>query len=155
MRACIASLALLTSLATACTHAGPADPAPFLHALAMPGCTQEDIPAVEILLTKSPWNGEPPVPTPHVRIEVAGVAAGARAEIPLSGIRRDPSQRVLARAGFHADDKSETWLSGTLQVYREGRTLPVQGSYTFCGEDRKCFQGSFNAPWRQRAARCG
>lgn len=120
----------------------------------MPGCTREDIPALEIVLTATQWNGEAPIPDPHVRMELAGAPTNARTEVRLSAPRRDPAQRVLARAEI-VEGNRRAWLSGSLQVERGGPQGPIRGNYRFCEPDARCIEGSFNASWKPRPMRCG
>lgn len=134
--------------------AGTASPA-FAHSIAGNGCTQEDIPGLEIFLTSAEWRGEPPAPAPYIRIEVARPRAGAPIDIELSPLKRDPKQRTLARAALHRDKAPTVWLSGSLHLQQDPATRSVEGSYSFCTEDRTCFSGTIAAPWRPGAARCG
>jgi len=127
----------------------------FTQAVARWGCTQEDIPAMEILLTTEKWKEGEVLPTPYIRIEAAGIAKGKRIGVRLSPLRRDPAQRELARAELHFDGKSVTWLSGSLHVFQNGDAEMVRGDYRFCADDAKCFDGTFTAPWHRGPARCG
>lgn len=134
---------------------GCATSAVFPHSIAGYGCTQEDIPGIEIFLTGAEWRGQPPAPVPYIRIEVARPPAGAPIDIELSPLKRDPAKRTLARAALHTDKGPTTWLSGSLHLQQDPATRSVEGSYSFCAEDRTCFSGTFDAPWRAGAARCG
>lgn len=129
---------------------------PFAHAIAGNGCTQEDIPGLEIFLTANDWKGEKPATAPYIRIEMTRLRTELAVDVELSPLKRDPAQRTLARAALHAADKtSPTWLSGSMHVQQDVTTRFVRGSYSFCAEDRRCFSGSFIAPWRPGSARCG
>lgn len=140
-------------LISAC--AGAAEPA-FEHSIARSGCTQEDISGVEIILSAEPWrDGSAAAASSYIRIEVARPRLGQQIDAQLSPLKRDPAARVLARAALHAGKAPPTWLSGSLSFRQDADTRAVAGSYAFCADDRSCFSGSFAAPWRAGAARCG
>ncbi len=145
---------LLAAAAVLADAERPAVPAlPF--AVASAGCTQEDIPALEIVLTARSWNGEGSPPRPYVRIEVAGFPAGAEATIALSPLRRDPALRILARAELHGDDAPPIWLAGNLRIEAAGPGKPVKGRLSMCFSDASCATADFDTLWRPGPARCG
>jgi hypothetical protein len=129
--------------------------APFPHALARNGCTQEDIPGLEVFLTTQAWGGDPPAPKPYIRIEVAQLREGTLFDSGLSPLKRDPAQPKLSRAALHADKASPSWLSGSLHLDQDPVTRSVRGSYSFCTVTQDCFSGEIFAPWRPGMARCG
>jgi len=148
---------LLVAAGVAAGHSGAPmwDGPPLSFALAGSGCTQEDIPAVEIFLTTRWWDGKDSPPIPYVRIEAAGLTPGAPGALELSPLRRDPSRRTLARAELHRDGGGPAWLSGSLRLGGVTAGRPVEGTYTFCVEPGRCLEGRFSAPWRPGRARCG
>lgn len=123
-------------------------------AVAQAGCTQEDLPAVEIFLAAAPWEGESPSP-PYVRIEAAGVTPNAPMSLKLSPLRRDPSVRALARAELHEKGEAPVWLTGSLWLNGVSRDRAVEGHYRFCDGRKRCFKGAFKAAWRGGSAGCG
>lgn len=124
-------------------------------AIAGSGCTQEDIPALEIILTVNAWNKADPPPRPYLRIEVAGIVLGAPSTLALSPLRRDPSQRIVARAELYGYEGGGVWLSGTLRLGPVSPGHTVEGAYSFCQDSDRCAEGKFKALWRPGAARCG
>src|ERR1700704_6146843 len=66
----------------------------FLHASAMRGCTQEDAPALEIYLTRSPFAGTGDPSPPYIHIEISASPQETIAPITLTLIqmRRDPTK---------------------------------------------------------------
>jgi hypothetical protein len=130
-------------------------PLTFAHSIAGNGCTQEDIPGVEIFLTADAWSGQAPAPVPYIRIEVARPHAGAPIDIEMSPLKRDLAKATLARAALHRDKSPTVWLTGILHFQQDSASRSVAGSYSFCADDRTCFSGSFAAPWRPGPTRCG
>jgi hypothetical protein len=123
-------------------------------AVAQAGCTQEDLPAVEIFLAAAPWEGESPSP-PYVRIEAAGLTPDAPTSLKLSPLRRDSSVRALARAELHEEREAPVWLTGRLWLNGASRDRAVEGHYRFCDGRKRCFKGAFKAAWRGGGAGCG
>ena len=124
-------------------------------ALARPGCTQEDLAAVEILLTAAPWDAQRPLPMPAIRVEIAGLRSGVPVTLALSPLRREPGQRTFVRAALLEARQRAVWLTGSLSYEQDTRTLAISGRYDFCQQDGDCVQGSFVAPWIPRTAVCG
>ena len=146
----LAACAVVLS-STACAS----EPLPLPFVFARAGCTQEDIPGVEIFLTASAWNGEGSPPPPYVHIEAAGVRGRTYSAIPLTPGRRDPAQPLLARAQFRAGPGPSVRLTGTLGFDQKGPHMPIHGTYHFCVDGGRCFDGSFVADWRPGPAVCG
>jgi hypothetical protein len=120
------------------------------------GCTQEDLPALVVVLTETVWSAEGSPPLPHVRIEISGVAPGSSERVELSPLRRDPTKRTLARALFRDVDGSSTWLSGFVEIHNaDDPGSSVRGTYRFCIPRDSCTTGSLSAPLRRGIARCG
>lgn len=112
MRAAVAWL-VLGSVWSIGYAAGAA--ASFGHALATRGCTQEDFPAIEIVLTRLAWDGAGPIPKPYIRIEASGAPLDARRDMQLTPLRRDPADPLIVRAAVVGDDRL-VWLTGTLRL---------------------------------------
>jgi hypothetical protein len=134
------------------------DSAAFPHALARRGCTQEDAPALEVLLTRTPYDGkdEPPKPYLHIEIEWGDFSrlAGKELElIPLSRHGVDP-KKLIVRAGLVADG-APVWLSGTLCLKRVEIDKQVEGSYRFAAPDKSVWVGKFKSPWVAGRHTCG
>jgi hypothetical protein len=131
---------------------------PWPHGVARPGCTQEDLAAVEVILTQQPWEGTGRPPSPSLRIEVAGTRPGERARIEVATRRPEAGEHVFARAAWVPDDRRvrATWLTGTLQFEQDlPPGLGVTASYRLCADTGECFDGSLSMPWRARRAPCG
>jgi hypothetical protein len=151
-RSTVFAAAIAAWLSVACAKPLPALP----FATASRGCTQEDIPALVVILTEREWSASDSLPVPHIRIEVAGPARGSSGHIELSPLHRDPAQRTLARAEFRDKGGQAIWLSGFVEIRgaAEGDAA-VNGTYRFCTAENSCSTGSFSAPLRSGAARCG
>jgi hypothetical protein len=151
MRAALALLVVGSSLSIG--YASQAAIA-FDHALATRGCTQEDFPAIEIVLTRGAWDGTGAIPVPNIRIEVSGAPLDAQHDLQLTPLRRDPADPLIVRAALRAGDRL-TWLTGTVRLRQQGNGTPVHGEYRFRADDGNVYQGTFDAQWRQRQVRCG
>ena len=136
----------------ACTSVSSAD---FSRAIAANGCTQEDIPGMEIFLSETGTTNQQPDGKPYIRIEVARARAGIPIDVKLSALYPDAAQPTLARATLHEGKGDWKWLSGSLKLSQAIPAGPVMGSYSFCAPDQRCFSGSFSASWRPGMARCG
>lgn len=150
-------VALIGAATTAWAEHGTVSriPPAFPHGIVGFGCTQEDIPGIEIVLTTQPWKGDGNPPVPYLRIEAAGLATERPGEVTLSPLRRDPTQRSLARAEFHDKHDQSDWLSGSVRIDRLVPGQPVAGGYAVCLGDGSCATGDFRAAWRPGPARCG
>ncbi len=127
----------------------------FSRAIAANGCTQEDIPGMEIFLSETGATNRQPDGKPYIRIEVARARAGNPVDVKLSALYPDPAQPTLARATLHDGKGDWKWLSGSLKLRQTIPAGPVVGSYSFCAPDQRCFSGNFSATWRPGMARCG
>jgi hypothetical protein len=130
-------------------------PGDLPYTIARTGCTAEDIPGIEIVFTASLWNGSGIPPSPSIRIEAAGLTPGTPITIALSPLRRDPTQRVLARAVFQAKQAAPLWLSGTVRLDQVVPDQRVQGHYDVCLPGGGCASADFQAEWQPGQARCG
>lgn len=125
------------------------------HAVARPGCTQEDLPAVEVILTLQAWSGTGRPVAPYLRFEVAGIPPGVDARLDFSPLERRSVGR-LARAEWQDGSAPRpAWLEGSLAYRQDVPSMSVEGSYRVCGDGGNCVEGSFIAPWRARVALCG
>jgi hypothetical protein len=129
----------------------------FAHAVAMRGCTQEDIPALEVYLTPSAYDGRQQPPKPHIRIEIERAEwdqlVGKDLELaPLS--RQGLQRQVLARAELNAEEGPPIWLQGKVRLQTVKLDELVEGSYEFHGPKGE-WKGSFRARWLRRTPACG
>lgn len=148
--------AVLAALAAAAASTWSQPGQPLGNAVARPGCTQEDFPAVEIVLSPRDWSGLGRPTPPYLRMEIAGVPPGDAARLDFVAPHRRGAGRTLARAEWHdGSNPRPVWLGGTVVYRQHAQAMSVQGSYRVCGETGQCVEGSFEAPWRVRAAHCG
>jgi hypothetical protein len=147
---------------SACTHAAPPpDRKPeqgFSNAFAMRGCTQEDVPAMEIYLTQSPYTGVGRPSLPYIRIEISSSPEERIASVTLHLIqlRRDPTNRSrIARAELVEFGHASTWLSGTVELSDATPGEKVVGRYNVMAPDGGRYKSDFVTEYSRRAAVCG
>lgn len=115
----------------------------------MRGCTQEDAPALEIFLTREPFDGAGTPSSHYVRIEIAPVPSGP-VTLQLVQMRRKAGE-TITRAELVEAARAETWLTGTLTL-----TAPsASGHYDFATPAGRKLKGDFTAGWNPRPAMCG
>ena len=138
----------------------PRDSAAVRHAIARRGCTQEDLPALEIVLSRERYDGtaETEPPTPYLRLEVAWGAwahAGGRplALVPLN--RNVMKDAPVARGAWHVDPTIPTWLTGTVRLQQVDVGRRVVGAYDTRGPDGVRRAGRFSASWVETRGGCG
>ena len=132
----------------------------FPYAVANRGCTQEDAPALEVYLTRKPFNGAGQPAKPYLRIEVGGrnwqnLLRKELQLLPLSrrGIDRE---KPLVRAELNlAGQKQTVWLRGTLKLTKLEAEKGVEGSYDFSGPGERKWKGAFKASWTKGSGGCG
>ena len=138
----------------------PRDSAEVRHAVARRGCTQEDLPALEIVLSRERYDGaaemEPPVP--YLRLEVAWGAwarAGGRplTLVPLN--RNVVKDAPVARGAWVADPTTPTWLTGTVRLQQVDVGRRVVGAYDVRAPDGARRAGRFTAEWVTQHGGCG
>jgi hypothetical protein len=134
-------------------------PDKFVSAVAMRGCTQEDIPALELYLTSEAYSGAGLPATPYLRIEVAwdewGKHEGRNLElIPLSR-QGGHHRRPVVRAELDLAQAGPVWLAGRLHLEKVDIDRRVEGSYVFSAPDGRILTGSFRASWISRRVVCG
>jgi len=130
----------------------------FLHASAMRGCTQEDAPALEIYLTRSPFAGTGDPSPPYIHIEISSSPQETIAPITLTLIqmRRDPTKPGrVARAELVEAERSRVWLSGTLTLIEAAPGRKVSGHYDVTTPAGKRLESGFSADYSTRSAVCG
>jgi hypothetical protein len=130
----------------------------FPESSARRGCSQEDAPALEIYLTREPFEkrGEPA--PPYIRFEIAGrehtTLIGKSIELaPLSRAGRDPAS-PLARGEFN-DASTHQWLRGTVTLRRLEADRLVEGVYDVKGTGDLAWVGTFSARWIAPGGGCG
>lgn len=148
--------AILVFLAAGLPISG--DSAAFPNALARRGCTQEDGPALEVLLTGAPFDGKDEPPKPYLRIEIEwgdfSRLRGKQIElIPLSRHGADPKKTVV-RAELAAGG-APVWLSGTVCLKLVDIGKRVEGEYQFAAPDKSVWAGKFKARWVAARHTCG
>jgi hypothetical protein len=130
----------------------------FPHASAMRGCTQEDAPALEIYLTRSPFAGTGDPSPPYIHIEISSSPQETIAPITLNLIqmRRDPAKPGrIARAELVEAERSRAWLSGTITLTEAAPGRKVSGRYAVTTPAGRRLESSFSADYSTRSAVCG
>jgi hypothetical protein len=130
----------------------------FTYSFAMRGCTQEDAPALEIYLTKSPFTGTGNPSTPYIRFEISSSANEAIAPVSLELIqlRRDPTRRGrIVRAEFVERGHDPVWLSGTIGLSEAAPGRHVSGHYDVTTSRGRRWSGRFIADYSNRSTVCG
>lgn len=135
------------------------DPAAVPHALARRGCTQEDVPALELFLTHDAYDGKGEPPKPYLHMELAWgdftKLVGRDLDlIPLSRQGVDRS-KPLVRAEAAPAQGASVWLSGRLRLSRVVVDQRVEGSYRFIAPDQTVWVGKFTASWVAGPHTCG
>jgi hypothetical protein len=154
-----AAVALCTSLCIGGAIAQPATPLQFRHAVAMPGCTQEDARALEIYLTPQPFGGDLPAPQPNVRIEVewsvwSSLLGRPLVLVPLSRAGLDRAA-LRVRASMQSSTGALHWLSGSLTLTAVDVGRRVDATYDFVGGNGSRWRGTITAQWMQSDRPCG
>ena len=129
------------------------------HAVARRGCTQEDLPAVEIFLSHARWDGsaatEPPAP--YLRLEVAWGAwsrAGGR-PLALIPLRRHAEDSLVVRGAWHVTTTTPVWLQGTVTLREVSVGHRVVGEYDVREPGGTRRVGRFTAAWVDARGGCG
>ena len=138
---------------------GGLSPTRFPYALATRGCTQEDAPALEIILTEKRFNGRGEPAPPYLRLELAWDTPGKLANkrfnlIPLTRTRAEFGAAIV-RAEYHQARTGAVFLQGTLQLGRVAPGAGVDGSYRATLPDGRVLEGKFSAVWRESSSVCG
>lgn len=140
------------AIAFAVFAAGAVPPAGEPRAQAMAGCSQEDLPALIIVVVPRGSAGI------ELRFEIAGIPGTMSARrYRLSPLRRRDGGRPvsLARGELRRDGRDGGWLSGEIVLHRLAPGREVAGSYRVSGTDGIIVAGRFNAAWQAGAAGCG
>jgi hypothetical protein len=147
----------IAALAAAAPTTG--DPAAFPHGLARRGCTQEDIPALEVYLTRESFDGkhEPRKPYLHIEMAWGEFSKLVGRDLDLIPLKREESHRALplVRAELAGAQGSPVWLSGQLRLTRVEVDKAVEGSYRFVAPDKTTVKGEFKARWGGTGRPCG
>jgi hypothetical protein len=154
------ALAILT-LGLGLGAAARRDTIELRHAAARRGCTQEDFPALELLLSEDRYDDATQEPAvPYVRVEVTWNAWHRIDGQPLAlvALSHRPADRTepFARAEWHGARGAPTlWLRGTIRLRRVEIGRRVVGVYSFQGPAGKRISGRFTAPWVTDRGGCG
>jgi hypothetical protein len=130
----------------------------FPFAFAMRGCTQEDVPALEIYLTQASFNGEGTPAPPYLRIEIGSPPTETIGPLSLQlmPLRRDQTKPGrIVRAELMEGGHKSTWLSGTLRLAEATPGAQVSGRYDFTSPDGATFSREFRAEYSKRPTVCG
>jgi hypothetical protein len=149
-RVCAAVL-LLSNVAAAATG-------DFQKAFARRGCTQEDAPAVEIVLTDIGLTGSSDPSAPFLRIEIAwsNSAALVPSLLRLSPLRRPSGEAGrLARAELSEAGAEPVWLEGEVRIETVIAGKRLTGRIDVTAPDGRRLQQSFAADWIDGQAVCG
>lgn len=131
---------------------------PFPHAYATRGCTQEDAPALEIYLTKTPYAGDGEPAAPYLRIEISSSPQEeiTPSSLELIQLRRNPAKRGrIARAQLVEPDREPVWLSGVIELKEAIPGARVAGRYDVTASSRRHWIGTFTTMYTKRSAVCG
>jgi hypothetical protein len=124
----------------------------------MRGCTQEDAPALEIYLTRAPFDGRGEPPEPYIRVEISSSATETitRGTFRLSPLRRDPDAagRVV-RAELVEPGHDPIWLTGTIVLSKAAPGRRISGRLDVKTPDGKNLPGDFTAEYINRTSVCG
>jgi len=135
------------------------DSAAFPNALARRGCTQEDMPAIELFLTRESFDGnaEPRKPYLHVEVAWGDFTRLTGRDLELVPLKREEKHRSLplVRAELAGEQGSPVWLSGQLRLTHVEVDKRVEGSYRFLAPDKSVLKGEFKARWVGTQQRCG
>ena len=130
----------------------------FPFAFAKRGCTQEDVPALEIYLTRDSFNGEGTPSPPYLRIEIASPPSETIGplSLQLTPLRRDPEKKGrIARAELMEAGHKSTWLSGTIALDEATPGSRVSGCYDFTSPSGGIMSQNFTAEYSNRPSVCG
>jgi len=138
---------------------GGVSPTRFPYALATRGCTQEDAPALEIILTEKRFTGRGEPTSPYLRLELAWDTPDKLANkrfnlMPLSPTRRELGAAIV-RAEYHQARNRAVFLQGTLQLGRVAPGAGIDGSYRATLPDGSVLNDKFSAVWHDSSSVCG
>jgi hypothetical protein len=131
----------------------------FPFAAVRRGCTQEDGLALEIFLTKQPFQEPITEPSPPaIRIEVGLRPWNDLLEkklilLPLSRAGIDRTKPIV-RASLLSEQGTQQWLSGDLVLSTITPEKLVLGNYRFASSTEK-WSGKFTAHWIASRSICG
>jgi hypothetical protein len=128
------------------------------HAVARRGCTQEDLPALEIFLTRERWDGAAPEPrAPYLRLEVAWGAWSRVGDRPLAllPLRRRAEDTLVVRGAWHVTPATPSWLTGTVRLRQVDVGRRVVGEYDVREPTGARRAGRFTARWVEAHSGCG
>ncbi len=151
----------LAGLLPQCSHAATmAEGEAFPYAIARRGCTQEDAPALEVYLSKEPFDGRGLPRVPYLRLEVAWadwpqITGRSLVLMPLSRSGLDPKQHVVRAELNEEEQKPPTWLAGSLVLRSVEADRRVSGSYDLRRPDGRIIRGMFEAGWQRSRPGCG
>lgn len=130
----------------------------FPYAVARRGCTQEDAPALELILTKAPFDGVGDPAPSYIRVEISS-SPGERigsSTFELIQARRDPNRTArIVRAELVEAARAPVWMSGTVVLTEAVPGERVSGRYAFTAPGRPRFDSSFTATYSAKAVTCG
>ena len=129
----------------------------FRYAVARRGCTQEDAPAIEIVLSTQTYSGVGEPPAPHIRVEIASSPPEGLRDVTLNllALRRRPGEiGRIARAELVDKGRDHFWLTGSVHIASLVPDQSVSGSYNFVWESGE-LKGDFQARIVKHQAVCG
>jgi hypothetical protein len=130
----------------------------FQHAVARRGCTQEDAPALELILTRTLYDGVGDPAPSYIRVEISsppGERIGA-SRFELIQLRRDPSNaKRIVRAELVEASRPAVWMSGTVSLTEAVPGERVSGRYTLTAPGGQRFDSTFTAAYSAKAVTCG
>ena len=157
-----ARCALAIAVVSAYARGAPAIPKHphsfFSYVVAMRGCTQEDAPALEIYLTRAPFDGSGEPPEPYIRVEISSSPTETitRGTFKLSPLRRDPDAAGrVARAQLVERGHDPIWLTGTIVLSNVAPGQRVSGRLKGKTSSGKNLLGDFTAEYSKRTSVCG
>ena len=149
-------------MAAACAQAAPPSDAgaeqEFQYPVARRGCTQEDAPALELVLTAKPFSGLGDPAPPYLHFEISStpretIRAGTYALMPL---RRDESKPIrIVRGALVQSNHDSDWLTGSITLDEVIPGQEVSGRYDVATNSGKHFSNKFLAVYVQRINVCG
>ena len=131
----------------------------FPNAIVRRGCTQEDLPALEILLAATPATERAEPALPFIRIEIASTVSEVVGPelLTMMPLRREinDSRRRVARAELHETGRSPMWLAGSVHLRRVVLARMISGTYSLVAPNGVVYEGAFEATWIPGNVTCG